>query len=878
MSWYTSGQNDTNIRYFLLDSAHGAYESKRAIIQSLSPNYTLDNGAVANTKVVRGYVTDAEIASNGLDIGGCVLDRVHNFVNPNAAAVSIYTNAWGDKYPMWGQFLQQPQAIPTTPIDRLVQYWKDGLGSFRYVALTATGTGDGSSYANADGIIGVDTSADDNVIFCGQLGKATNTSITNLILKSGTSSARTQWFSHPVDTAKWAAGVRLGSNASGDGAFVNDTGNRWVTTNTTGAGGGAPFEQINFVLYWNGTAYVPITKVADAATVTSTTNSWYAEPTDATDGGSAGSKLWINIGGADPTNVVYFGGYAGGGGLNFVIASKSYFDITGIEFYQAVWNGVAQTNASNYAWYANKFGYATSGTGRIFGCLSGDINETTGDFTPDVQTDRSWIGNEVFYCAPFVYDANGGHDVVPERTLIRDNYCHDMNLVADEAYGVNLFSASDQHVFTSQGADDHLIENNTMVRVGCQPILHYLQPNRFTNPSGGLELTDLYVNGYKYPSKCWAYDATDSIYPCKLRNTRLRYNLIRDMHLGADYAPVDSQVIAFQGDDAQLLDYAGGQYDENEIAYNIVEGAAGGGLNGGAIRYRFCHAVESERASIHRNIVRGVDLGFHSLMNVSVHGGSTYNPSFTFGPGNDIHALDRFVQNSNILNVNHLFYFDGNTYRSDESATWHDGANTRTTLAAWQGAALSGDTHDPTSTHAALTTDTGSPTLTLSGTSVLTATLGTDPDGATSSLSYQHFKNGTLITSATSSTYDATGQTGNFTCVVLGTDAKGKWFLVTSNTVTFTSAGVPSGSGGIPLSEAEFYRKQKKNRPVVEDMDVAPQPVPVAVYTGVIERPKPPILRSSPELKASLERAEQIARERPKKRNRRKDDDWFILN
>src|SRR5690349_9512528 len=99
-SWYTSGQVDQNTRYWLLDSGHGSYETRRAAIQSLSPNYAIANGNAANTKVVTGYATDAEIASNSLDIGGAVLDRVHQYANVNAAAVTIRTNAYDDMHPV----------------------------------------------------------------------------------------------------------------------------------------------------------------------------------------------------------------------------------------------------------------------------------------------------------------------------------------------------------------------------------------------------------------------------------------------------------------------------------------------------------------------------------------------------------------------------------------------------------------------------------------------------------------------------------------------------------------------------------------------------------------------------------------------------------
>lgn len=872
MSWYTSGQNDQNVRYFLLDSAHGSYESKRAIIESLSPNYTLDDGAVANTKVVRGYVTDAEMASNALDIGGCVLDRLHNFINPNAAAVTIRTNSWGDKHPIWGKFLRQPQALPTTPIDRLVQWWKDGSETALYVTQTSRGTGDGSSYANAKSVIGIDTTSADLVVICGRLERFANQSITNFGLKSGSSGSETQWLSHPVDTAQIMGGPKLGSGSGGDGAFSNDTGNRWVSENTTGLGGGAPFEGLKFALYWNGSALVPLTKVADETAVTSTTNSWYAEPLDSTDPGSAGSKLWVNIGGPDPTSVVFWGGYVGGG-INFSIASKTYFQIHGIEFNQCTWNGSAQTGASHYAWYGCKFGYAASGVGSVFGCDSGEVNETTGDFTYDQQTDRTWIGCEVYYCCPFLYDRNGGHNRVPLRTVVKYNYFHDMNGVAADAYGISLFSASDQHVAVTQGTDTCDISDNCCERTGNQPFLHYLQPNSFTTPTGGLELTDGFADGFQYPGKCWADSSTTFVYPGRMRVCTINYNLIIDPKIGGSYSTADGQCLALQGDNAQLLDIAGGQYDGNEIAYNIVEGA----FNDGAIRLRLAHATESERANVHHNIIRGASVAMRSLMNITVFGGSTYNPSYSFND-NDVHATSRFVDNQNILATNHLFDLDRNTYRNDDGATWNDGADTRTTLADWQAAALTGDTHDPNSTHTALTTDTGSPTLTISGTSLLTSSLGSDPDGATSGLYYQWFKDGELITSAESASYNAAGQTGGFTLVILGTDAKGKAFLVTSNTLTLTDAPIiPSATGGIPLSEDEYYRKLKKNEPPDETVELAP-PVPRVVQTGVVTLSRPPVIRSDTALKLALERAEQIARERPKKRNRRKDDDWFILN
>jgi hypothetical protein len=57
-------------------------------------------------------------------------------------------------------------------------------------------------------------------------------------------------------------------------------------------------------------------------------------------------------------------------------------------------------------------------------------------------------------------------------------------------------------------------------------------------------------------------------------------------------------------------------------------------------------------------------------------------------------------------------------------------------------------------------------------------------------------------------------------------------------------------------------------------------PVPVGIQTGVVTAP-PTIIRSDAELKASLKRAEEVTNEilKPrKKKNRRRDDDWFLMN
>lgn len=890
MSWYTSGQNDQNVRYFLLNSAHGSYESKRAIIESLSPNYTLDDGAVANTKVVRGYVTDAEIASNGLDIGGAVLDRVHHYVNPNAATVTIRTSDWGDKHPVWGVFLEQPEAIPTDGIDRLVAWWKSGTGeTVLYVGQTAQGDGSGDSYANRKAvkdilaIVGSTPTHDPTqytiLVLCGRLSRFNDegnqdsfTSGSGLRIKNGSSGTRTQVLSHPADPFEIMSGPKCGSGSWNQAAFTNDTGNRWMcqdTTDTSGGGGGGMFPFVRHIVTDINGDVEGMTLVASKDDVTSTPYSWFVENVS-----DADTRLYVNIGGPDPTDHVFAANYRGGG-ISLVIANTTYFDVYGGTFYQCFFAVGAALGSSHFGFYGSTFELVANDVGgRVFGCASGDGDETTGTFTPDQPSNRIWQGCTFRRVGIGIYDINFGHDKVPLNTTIRDNYFEDCNLIAADNFGISVYSSSDAHSITCQGCDGWNVINNRMHRCGSQPIVIYLQPNNFTTPSGGLENEPLYTDGF-LPSRCFDAGGGTSTYVCRAENVLIENNFVTEPRRTGGYA-TDDMGIALNGDSTQLLGLDGA-YSNIVIQDNWLEGAH----NNGAIRIKYSYPDgDTDTPIIRRNVIRGAIMAFHAFDQASAAGVS-YDPSFRF-TDNDISVAatsSYFVYLANVLNPDHhIHYLDGNTYRSDVAGKWACGASESNNFATWKAFQPTGDTYEPTGTYTPLTTDTGSPSLTISGSSLLTSSLGSDPDGATSNLYYQWFKDGELITSAESASYNAAGQTGGFTLVILGTDAKGKAFLVTSNTLTLTDTPIiPSPTAGIPLSEEEYYRKLKKNEPPDETMELAP-PVPRAVQTGVVTLSRPPVIRSDTALKLALERAEQIARERPKKRNRRKDDDWFILN
>ena len=808
MSWYDSGQNDQNVRYWLLDSSHGSYETRRAAIESLSPNYAIADGSVANTKVVTGYATDAEIAANSLDIGGAVLDRVHNYVNPNAAAVTIRTNAWGDKYAIWGEFLQQPDAISTAGIDALVQWWKDGLEDWLYVGQSATGDGSGSSHANLKAIKDIlaiagqtpthDPTTYDGIVLCGTLSRSLNegaqvggiTAGSAFQFKDGTSNARTQILAHPVDGCQIIAHARLGYGTGyGDPASWTDEGGGMFSLAMSSATIQVSTEGIAFSNA--GGTLRPLTKVASSALCASTSDSWFPDP----DYSGSNDRVYVHLAdGSNPKTTTFIP--TNGGGVTLGIPALTYFDVYGIEFWGNSFLGSNQTGAKNFAFYATKFRYY--GAGDCFNCGAGTIDAGTGAFSYDQPTDWSFVGCEWEYGRAAIYFLNAGHNRVPLRTALKDCYLHHLNGVAADNYGVNAFSTADAHALATQGADDFLDENCRFDQCGAQTITHYILTNNmdFTNPGSPLDETAAYTDAWQYPAKCFAVDATTSRFCGRLRNTRTRYCLITNPRVAGDYATTAiPRAIAYQGDD-DMLDLAGGQYDANVIEYNRVEGA----ISDGAISIKTCHGVEGERAVIRYNTIRGVGIGLHTLTSIAVFGGSTYNPSYTFGPGNDVHATTYFVQNEHIANE-HIFNLDSNTYRNDDGADWKDGPNTRATLAAWQGAAQAGDTHDTNSTHTALTSDAGSPALTVSGGptigATLSAALGADPDGATSDLSFQWFRDGALIASAVNATYEVSIGAGNaadddITCVVLGRDAEGKWFLVTSNTITLEAAAPPA--------------------------------------------------------------------------------------
>jgi hypothetical protein len=90
-------------------------------------------------------------------------------------------------------------------------------------------------------------------------------------------------------------------------------------------------------------------------------------------------------------------------------------------------------------------------------------------------------------------------------------------------------------------------------------------------------------------------------------------------------------------------------------------------------------------------------------------------------------------------------------------------------------------------------------------------------------------------------------------------------------------------SGGLPLSEAEWYRRKRAEDRETETEDAPPQPRIVeligAVEPGYQAPPLPDVgaaLRHA-ELTGELTRS-QLRRMQRKAKRRRDDDDWFLLN
>jgi hypothetical protein len=793
MSWYTSGQEDQNIRYWLLDSTHGSYETRRAAIESLSPNYAIANGRVANTKVVTGYATDAEISSNSLDIGGAVLDRVHNYVNQYADTVSIRTNSYGHKHPIWGQFLQQPLAIPTTAIDRLVAWWKNtGSDTVLYISRDGGGDFSGSSYQNAASVavsLGtgntIDPSAYTLVVFCGDLfkdlnqGAGTVSQAIKFLTKNGLVGTRTQIMSHPVDEARFIGLRYKGGNtwaSIGSGAWELNLGSV-----------GAPGDP-NFIAYRSapGATLRFLTRVLTRADCIATTDTWFGE----VDFSGTDDRLVVHLAeGIDPTDTVFKTG-----GVTLDIVSHSYFDVFGIEFFGCAWKGTDAEILHDMAWYSCIFSHVEI----PFGDNSSTYSETTGAFDDKHHYNRTWQGCRFNRCYTGVYDTNSGHSAVPVNTLIRDCYFTLMNRIAADNYGVNHFSASDTHCIGTQGVDGHSIINCRCDDVGNQTFTHYIQPNNFPTPTGGLE-SEPYYAAMPFPTSCFSHDNEVSYtYPTILRDAYIGYNLITNVRSSGGYA-TDGQTLALNGDNPQCL-MVNGTGTGIVIEYNIVEGAD---LNDGAMRCMLSYPDGDTEYPIFRFNRVYVDAGtaFRSGNNVvtthiaGVANAGTYEPSFS-ATDNYMQSTLRYVHSPNVANpAHHVQIYNRNTYVGG-GEWWGPSGSEYDNLADWQAAVAAGDTHDPDSAEQALESDTGSPTLTASGGptigSTLTATLGADPDGATSSLSYQWFRNSVLIAGATASTYAATAGNGNtagddLSCVVLGKDAKSKWFLVTSNEITLTA-------------------------------------------------------------------------------------------
>lgn len=248
---------DPNTVWFLLDTTDPDYAADKALIQSYAPvGYSeVDAGFVANTEVVKTYMTPAEIAAETDLVPGTqsVLDMMSyvHCQNPNYGVLDFWNNSGSEARAKWGLFMRPCTAIPTACIDRTVAHWKSGGETIMYVAQTAAGSGNGSSYLNraavanavhnTRGSASVNTNTATILFLCGRMSRFRNEGVNvnasvGIWVKNGTSGTRTQVTSHPLDRAILFGARKLGAGVAGNNSFgepaswVDEGGGVWSFT------------------------------------------------------------------------------------------------------------------------------------------------------------------------------------------------------------------------------------------------------------------------------------------------------------------------------------------------------------------------------------------------------------------------------------------------------------------------------------------------------------------------------------------------------------------------------------------------------------------------------------------------------------------------
>ena len=724
-------QVSADIYFFALDAANGSYAATEATLStSLSSRITTLAAIGSPTQAERNELSELRrhgtyanvdggagtgysglkivgpcYGLNGLSVvvGGLCRD-IFNYKwsrNRYYAAPTYRTNSWGYQHTVYGVFFKAPVRIPTTGEDLRIAIAKGtSARTALYISRDGSGTASGNSYENAAPVSTtcgngntIDPSSYDMLVLCGDIfrdgteGAGTFVEARVFKFKNGGSSTRTHIISHPTDAARV-----IGSRFKNLGTFTSIGSGTWEI-DTIELDAHLPDLSTGFVAYRAsaGAALRFLTRAASRAACIATADTWFGELNYS----GTSDRIVIHLTeGTDPTDTVFRIG-----NITFDIADHAHFDVWGVDFFGVAWTGTAAGILHDMAWYSCVFAYPVGG-GVVFADNGSTYNEGTGAFTDMHHYNRTWIGCKWTHCYTGVYDTNSGHSAVPVNTLIRDCYFAEMNRIEADNYNVDHFSVSDAHSIATQGVDGHYILNCRFDDVGCQTIVHYIQPNQFTTPTGGLEATAYYA-AMPYPTSCFSGDnEVQYIYPTILRNARVADCLLTNVRNDGGYA-TGGHAIALNGDDNQCL-MVNGTGSNIVIEGNLVEAP---GITEGAFRSTLSYPDTESAPPIFRNNRAYVDGGIGAqFVNdapvthiAGVAGTATYEPSVTF-TGNYIQSTFIYVNIPNIANpAHHIQYLDNNTYTG--GAIWRGPSGSDFgNLTDWRASAPAGDTYDTNST------------------------------------------------------------------------------------------------------------------------------------------------------------------------------------
>jgi hypothetical protein len=500
-------QVDSNIKWFLLDNNHADYHLVISDLQALASghgeSYTNEAGFWSGTRVARSYMTAAEKAASSptLTIGaGAVMDLVDYTpcINPKAGPERLYRDPNNDTFSLWGDFLEEPQALPTEGIDRLVTHWKTGNENVLYVAQTARGNGTGNSYPHAKAlkdILGVNSGADavhnptgyTIMMFCGTMGIFKDDPTISyaghrVFMRTGNSAVRTALISHPVDTGIIMGGYKLGNGHTPGGdltaRFFEDAdwtfdGGYGGTTYYLNHGYDVLSMQNNYFVLSTATGSVrSLKKVYSVNDCKGQDFSWYQ---------SSNGRTYVNDGVGNPKQTTYFSG-----GIGIAMYYTSFFDLYGLHLYQAALSGSINYYASDWRLIACRMLYG--GAGRLFASYGEIVNIDTGQFvqsgttyshrTPDVQNNRALLGCHFGYVGEGLYDVIDNHSYVPSNTIVRDCYFEAIGYTGE---GVNIASDDSHSIASYGGFKGAILRNNRFHKTGNKNLVIYPPDNGFYN-------------------------------------------------------------------------------------------------------------------------------------------------------------------------------------------------------------------------------------------------------------------------------------------------------------------------------------------------------------------------------------------------------------